>query len=128
MNEEEIERAIGHSREADFVTRSYAALQENWERYLGAWNCELPDQDAQRMLNTWNPYQAQRNFLFSRNISYYATGTFRGVGYRDTAQDTLAVVPYDPEAAKDKVRLLLGQQYQDGHVNHYFSRMRAGTR
>ncbi|MFD2880893.1 GH36-type glycosyl hydrolase domain-containing protein [Paenibacillus rhizoplanae] len=57
---------------------------------------------------------------FSRNISYYATGTFRGVGYRDTAQDILAVVPYDPEAAKDKVRLLLGQQYQDGHVNHYF--------
>ncbi|MFD2414604.1 GH36-type glycosyl hydrolase domain-containing protein [Paenibacillus rhizoplanae] len=120
MNEAEIERAIDHSREADFVTRSYAALQENWERYLGAWNCELPDQDAQRMLNTWNPYQSQRNFLFSRNISYYATGTFRGVGYRDTAQDILAVVPYDPEAAKDKVRLLLGQQYQDGHVNHYF--------
>ncbi|OKP67900.1 hypothetical protein A3842_27530 [Paenibacillus sp. P3E] len=120
MNEAEVARAIAHSREEDFVARSYAGLKENWDHYLGGWNCELPDQDAQRMINLWNPYQAQRNFLFSRNISFYATGTFRGVGFRDTAQDILAVVPLDPEAAKEKVRLLLGQQYQDGHVNHYF--------
>ena len=40
--------------------------------------CRIPE--VQRMINIWNPYQAQRNFLFSRNLSYYATGTFRGVG------------------------------------------------
>ncbi|MCL6458992.1 MAG: hypothetical protein K6T85_13380 [Gorillibacterium sp.] len=120
MNEAEIAKAIEHSREADFVSRSFAALDESWKGYLGKLECELPDEDAKRMINIWNPYQAQRNFQFSRNISFYATGTFRGVGYRDTAQDILAIVPFDPEAAKDKVRLLLGQQYQDGHVNHYF--------
>ncbi|NGZ75347.1 GH36-type glycosyl hydrolase domain-containing protein [Saccharibacillus alkalitolerans] len=112
--------AVERSRQKDFAARSFAGLRENWDDYLGAWNCELPDPEAQRMLNVWNPYQAQRNFLFSRNISFYATGTFRGVGFRDTAQDVLAVVPHDIEAAKDKLRLLLGQQYADGHVNHYF--------
>lgn len=112
--------AVERSRQRGFVERSFAGLRENWDGYLGAWNCELPDEEAQRMLNVWNPYQAQRNFLFSRNISFYATGTFRGVGFRDTAQDVLAVVPHDIEAAQDKLRLLLGQQYQDGHVNHYF--------
>ncbi|GGG06449.1 glycosyl transferase [Paenibacillus albidus] len=120
MSEAEIEAAMACSREKDFVARSFQALSGSWDGYLEAWNCELPDPDAQRMINIWNPYQAQRNFLFSRNISFYATGTFRGVGYRDTAQDALAVVPFDAEAAKDKVRLLLGQQYRDGHVNHYF--------
>ncbi|MHA6530491.1 GH36-type glycosyl hydrolase domain-containing protein [Paenibacillus sp. BAC0078] len=119
-DEEEVTRAIAHSREARFVEASYRALQENWADYLGAWESRLPDQDAERMINIWNPYQAHRNFLFSRNISFYATGTFRGVGYRDTAQDILAVVPFDTEAAFDKLQLLLGQQYRDGHVNHYF--------
>jgi cellobiose phosphorylase len=120
MDEVEIGKAIAHSREQDFVKRSFQTVKDNWQEYLDGFQCELPDEDAKRMINTWNPYQSQRNFLFSRNISFYATGTFRGVGYRDTSQDILAVVPFDQEAAKDKVRLLLGQQYQDGHVNHYF--------
>lgn len=119
-DEAEVSRAIAHSREAGFVEVSFQALKENWSGYLGAWESRLPDQDAERMINIWNPYQAHRNFLFSRNISFYATGTFRGVGYRDTAQDILSVVPFDTELAFDKLKLLLGQQYRDGHVNHYF--------
>ena len=120
MTEEEIADAAAAERQPDFVPRSFAALQENWRTYLEKFQCELPDEDAQRMINTWNPYQAQRNFLFSRNISFYATGTFRGVGFRDTSQDVLAQIPFDAEAAKEKTRMLLGQQYADGHVNHYF--------
>ncbi|MEJ8305042.1 GH36-type glycosyl hydrolase domain-containing protein [Saccharibacillus sacchari] len=112
--------SVERSRQSGFVERSFAGLKKEWDRYLGAWNCTLPDAEAERMLNVWNPYQAQRNFLFSRNISLYATGTFRGVGFRDTAQDILAVVPHDTQAATEKLRLLLGQQYRDGHVNHYF--------
>ena len=44
------------------------------------------------MANIWNPYQAERNFQFSRNISYYATGTF-GALVSGTAQDVLAMIP-----------------------------------
>lgn len=29
-------------------------------------------------------------------------------------------MPFDTELAFDKLKLLLGQQYRDGHVNHYF--------
>ncbi len=120
MTEEEIAAALDHSRQKDFVSKSFAALTANWADYLGKLECQLPDEEASRMINIWNPYQAERNFQFSRNISFYATGTFRGVGYRDTAQDILSVIPFDQERAKDKIKLLLGQQYQDGHVNHYF--------
>ncbi len=120
MNEKEIEQSIRNSRKQGFVEESFQALKESWNKYLNKFSCSIPDEDAQRQINTWNPYQAHRNFLFSRNISYYATGTFRGVGFRDTSQDILAQVPFDGEASKEKIRLLLKEQYQDGHVNHYF--------
>ncbi len=119
MTEEEIQKSAAHCREKDFVAKSFQALSEQWDEYLSKFQCEIPDKDAQTMINIWNPYQAERNFQFSRNISYYATGTFRGVGVRDTAQDILAMVPFDLRRAKDKLNLLFTQQYQDGHCNHY---------
>lgn len=120
MTEEEIRKSVAHCREKDFAEKSFADLRRHWNEYLDKFTCELPDENTQRMVNIWNPYQAERNFQFSRNISYYATGTFRGVGYRDTAQDVLAMVPFDTARAKEKIKLLLSQQYRDGHVNHYF--------
>lgn len=120
MNEKEVVQSILNSRKQGFAEESFQALKEAWNKYLNKFSCSIPDEDAQRQINIWNPYQANRNFLFSRNISYYATGTFRGVGFRDTSQDILAQVPFDMEASKEKVRLLLKEQYQDGHVNHYF--------
>lgn len=120
MTEEEIRKSVAHCREKDFAEKSFADLCRHWNEYLDKFTCELPDENTQRMVNIWNPYQAERNFQFSRNISYYATGTFRGVGYRDTAQDVLAMVPFDTARAREKIKLLLTQQYRDGHVNHYF--------
>ena len=120
MTEDEIKESVKNCREKDFAEKSFNALEEHWNAFLGKFSCELPDKNTERMVNIWNPYQAERNFQFSRNISYYATGTFRGVGYRDTAQDVLAMVPFDTDRAKEKIKLLLSQQYNDGHVNHYF--------
>lgn len=119
MTEADIRACVAQCREADFVSKSYAAVKAEWDAFLERFQCELPDKDAQTMINIWNPYQAEKNFKFSRNISYYATGTFRGVGVRDTAQDILSMVPFDTLRAREKLNLLLTQQYQDGHCNHY---------
>ena len=119
MTEDDIRKSVAHCRENNFVGKSFGRLKEHWDNYLNHFQCEIPDKDAETMINIWNPYQAERNFQFSRNISYYATGTFRGVGVRDTAQDILAMVPFDLRRAKDKLNLLFTQQYRDGHCNHY---------
>ena len=119
MTESEIKQSVANCRENDFVQKSFDALNKHWNNYLSKFQCEIPDKDAETMINVWNPYQAERNFQFSRNISYYATGTFRGVGVRDTAQDILSMVPFDLRRAKDKLNLLFTQQYKDGHCNHY---------
>ena len=77
MTEEEIRKSVEHCREEGFAEESLRRLGESWKDFFEGFQCSLPDPDAQRMINIWNPYQAERNFLFSRNISYYATGTFR---------------------------------------------------
>jgi cellobiose phosphorylase len=115
-----ISKTLRRTRASGFVEKSFASLTESWRRHTNKYQCRVPDVAAQRQINIWNPYQAQRNFQFSRNISFYATGTFRGVGFRDTAQDIIAQSPFDQPACRAKLRLLLGQQYADGHVNHYF--------
>jgi len=120
MTEDDIKKSVSHCKQPDFVEKSFTKLSEHWNSYLNKFQCDLPDKDTQAMINIWNPYQAERNFQFSRNISYYATGTFRGLGFRDTSQDVLAMVPFDTERSRDKVKLLLTQQYNDGHTNHYF--------
>lgn len=119
MTEDAVKASVHHCREKNFVDNSYKKLCESWDDYLSKFQCELPDKDTQLMINVWNPYQAERNFQFSRNISYYATGTFRGVGVRDTAQDILAMIPFNLRRAKNKLNLLFTQQYRDGHCNHY---------
>lgn len=119
MTEDDIKKSVEDCRTPGFIEKSFSALKEQWDEYLGKFQCEVPDKDAETMINIWNPYQAERNFQFSRNISYYATGTFRGVGVRDTAQDILSMVPFDLRRAKDKLNLLFTQQYNDGHCNHY---------
>lgn len=120
MNDDEIARMLVRLRTKNYTENAFVNVKDNWEKYFNGFQCAIPDESAQRMVNTWNPYQAQRNFLFSRNISYYATGTFRGVGFRDTSQDILSQTSLDIEQSKEKTRLLLGQQYADGHANHYF--------
>lgn len=119
MTEEDVKKSVANCRKEDFVEKSLNALKEQWNSFFDKFSCTIPDKDAETMINIWNPYQAERNFQFSRNISYYATGTFRGVGVRDTAQDILAMVPFDVRRAKDKLNLLFTQQYTDGHCNHY---------
>ena len=119
MTHEDIMESVNHCLNEGFVEKSFDHLDKMWSEHLDKFQCEIPDKDAQTMINIWNPYQAERNFQFSRNISYYATGTFRGVGVRDTAQDILAMVPFNLERAKEKLNLLFTQQYRDGHCNHY---------
>ena len=107
-------------RENDYAKNAFASVKKYWENRLSAFQVEAPDASAQRMANTWNPLQAYVNFHVCREISYYATGTIRGIGMRDCAQDILANIAYDLKSSKEKLRLLFTQQYQCGKTVHYF--------
>lgn len=106
-------------REGNYAKNAFAFVKENWEKRLSAFRVEVPDASCRRMANVWNPLQAYVNFLVCREISYYATGTVRGIGMRDCAQDILANIAFDVESSKEKLKLLFTQQYQSGKTNHY---------
>lgn len=88
-----------------------------WKEHLDVYQCEVPDEDSERQINTWNPIQSVVTARFSRSISSSASG-IRGIGFRDTAQDMLAQAYRKPEWAKEMLFYLATQQFEDGHTVH----------
>jgi cellobiose phosphorylase len=106
------------------AVRSVPAINEQkdrvsdwWEEHLRAYQCFIPEKDAERQVNTWNPVQCVHTGRYSRSVSSSASGV-RGVGYRDTAQDMLAIAYRKPDWARRMLRYLLSQQFEDGHAVH----------
>jgi cellobiose phosphorylase len=97
----------------------FAKNMDWWNTHLNVYQCAIPDEDAARQINTWNPIQSVVTARFSRSISSSASG-IRGVGFRDTAQDMLAQAYRKPEWAAEMLCCLAGQQLEDGHVVHAF--------
>ena len=94
-------------------------LSDTWKAYLDHTGCQLPDQDLQRMINTWAPINAMTTARYSRAINVEAPGV-RGYGFRDTTQDMMAMCAREPEMAKTIFRKLLSKQYEAGKSVHMF--------
>lgn len=117
---EDASAVLRRVKASGYAERSFAWLKEYWEGRLARFQVEVPDADSARMMNIWNPLQALVNFYVCREISFYATGTVRGVGVRDASQDILGNLLYDLPAAKKKLKLIMTQQYNCGKTVHYF--------
>lgn len=115
-----VERArgmIAGLRAEGFVDGQFGKIDSWWAEHFGAMQCTVPDPDVQRQINTWNPVQCVHTGRYSRSISQSATGV-RGVGFRDTAQDMLAIAYRRPEWAREMLLYLCRFQFADGHAAH----------
>lgn len=97
--------------------RGLAEVASYWESYLGRTTCDTPDRDFDLQFNTWNKYQAWITSRWSRMDSYYVGGGSI-LGHRDSWQDMLAVLPNDPDWAKQRVVYMLEHQFPDGSTLH----------
>ena len=95
-------------------------LNEHWSEYTGKLHVETPDNEMNLFVNTWNQYQSKTTFNWSRFVSLYQLGLGRGMGIRDSAQDTLGVMHTIPEQAKGLIVKLIQCQYTDGRAYHLF--------
>ncbi len=107
-------------KNADFVENEFAYLKEKWNEKLGRFQVKTGDAQLDRMANVWNPYQVYNVYYICREISYYATGTVRGMGVRDGAQDAVSNAIYDPESVKARVKDVMLEQFQEGKTTHYY--------
>jgi cellobiose phosphorylase len=107
-------------RDAASVDAALGRVREEWDRFLGHTRAATPDPEADVFMNYWTPYQAKVAFDVGRVASFYYWGIGRGFGYRDTAQDTIAIVIADQARARARVGLLARQMRRDGKVYHHF--------
>jgi cellobiose phosphorylase len=99
----------------------FAAQREErerwWAKHFETLSCQLPEPELQRMIETWSPVNSVTTARFSRSVNATAPG-IRGVGFRDTCQDMMAIAYRRPDWALYRLRYLLTEQHADGRANH----------
>lgn len=98
-----------------------ARARAELERVRGHWHSRLdnltvqtPDAEFNSMVNVWNPYNCLITYAWSRAASLVYNGERDGLGFRDTVQDLLGVVPLIPEEARERLELMLTGQFANG--------------
>lgn len=113
-----IPKTVEYYSNAENVKNAFEELCRNWSEYLGKLTVETPDENINAMINFWNAIQCRANLYWSRFVSLYDTGLGRGMGTRDSAQDTLGTVHNDSQHAQRVLKMLWKLQFKDGHTWH----------
>jgi len=88
--------------------------RREWAARLDSLQVKTPDPELDSMLNVWHAYQTHMTFNWSRGVSLVEAGDRDGLGYRDTVQDILAITHAIPEAAEERLNLILTGQTSAG--------------
>ena len=102
------------------TTSELGLLRDSWQRHLETFFAETPDKDFNNMVNVWNPYQCKVTFDWSRYVSLYETGIGRGMGFRDSNQDTMGINYALPIAVRQRLLDLTKNQFESGKVYHIY--------
>jgi cellobiose phosphorylase len=116
----EVARVLARFSRPAEVAGAFAALRDDWDAYLSRFTFELPDLDANAMLNFWNQVQCRTTMYWSRFVSGYESGLARGMGTRDSGQDTLGTMHTVPDHARRMLTTIWRMQFADGHTWHLF--------
>ena len=110
--------ALGGS---DAVEAGLKELAAAWEDSLGRFRAETPSAEMNSLVNIHNARQCRITANWSRYLSLYQLGLgARGMGFRDTSQDTMGILHSAPEEARSLLRMLLSVQKRDGSAMHQF--------
>jgi cellobiose phosphorylase len=120
INKVRVLPVIERWRNPSQVASALGALAATWEEHLSVFHVETPDDDTNRMVNIWNPYQCMTTFNLSRSMSFYESGIGRGMGFRDSSQDILGFASMVPESARQRILDLAATQLASGGANHQY--------
>lgn len=102
------------------VDHAFFQLADFWEEKLSKLQIQTPNQGMNTLINIWNLYQAEINIIFSRFASFIEVGGRTGLGYRDTAQDSMTVPHSNPQKCKQRIIELLRALVKKGYGIHLF--------
>ena len=118
---DDLTRIIKKFQSKSAVKAEFDSLKQYWEENLSHFSADTEDPDVNSMVNIWNQYQARTTFNWSRSASYYESGIGRGMGFRDSNQDTLGFVHQIPEKVKQRIIDLASTQFEEGNALHQYS-------
>jgi cellobiose phosphorylase len=117
---EQKKQAVRKYHDLRAAEAAYLNVRKKWDDFFANTKVDSPDKDVNTFMNYWTPYQARIAFDVGRLASFYYWGIGRGYGYRDTAQDTIAITISDQATARQRILLLARQMQSDGKVYHHF--------
>ncbi|NDV63206.1 glycosyl transferase [Puniceicoccales bacterium CK1056] len=118
---EEVAGLVHRYRDEKNVASAFRELASFWDDYLSKFSCETPDEAFNTTVNVHNPRQCYMTLNWSRYLSLYQLGLgSRGLGFRDSSQDTMGAVAGAPGEVKDLLRKLISVQNPDGSAMHQF--------
>lgn len=118
---DDISRITAKFKSESKVLAELESLKKYWDENLSRFSAETEDPDVNAMVNIWNQYQARTTFNWSRSASYYESGIGRGMGFRDSNQDTLGFVHQIPEKVRSRIIDLASTQFEEGNALHQYS-------
>lgn len=102
------------------VDAAIAELASYWERKRSVFALSTPSAAMNTLIGTWTLLQAETCVVWSRFASFVEVGGRVGLGYRDTAQDIMAVVHTNPGKVRQRMEELLHGQMSWGYGLHLF--------
>ncbi|HOQ99276.1 MAG TPA: glycosyl transferase [Anaerolineae bacterium] len=120
LNKARVRPVIAGYTRPDVLDAALAELRRYWEGLLGACQVHTPSVHADRMANTWNPYQVLATFHLSRSASLFESGIGRGIGFRDSCQDLLGFVQLDAPRSRARLLDLAATQLPSGGAYHQY--------
>ena len=120
INKRNVKPIIAKYLQAENVEAAFQKLRTHWEKLLGIYQVQTPDQHTNRMVNIWNAYQCMVTFNMSRSASYFESGIGRGMGFRDSNQDLLGFVHMIPERARERIIDIASTQLESGGAYHQY--------
>lgn len=120
INKTTVKPIITKFRDLAAVDAAFDDLKANWDKLLGVFQVETPDEHTNRMVNIWNAYQCMVTFNMSRSASYFESGVGRGMGFRDSNQDLLGFVHMVPERARERILDIAATQLENGGAFHQY--------
>ncbi len=104
-------------KEFNDLAKIHAAFQDLklfWHERLKGMLVESPDPEFNSMINMWNPFNCLMTYAWSRAASLVYSGERDGLGFRDTVQDLLGVLPTISDEAGERLELMLTGQVATG--------------
>lgn len=106
-SEAEKDRLIAKVMPPAYRAAAWAKLTAEKSAMLSKVQVQTPDEQIDRLVNTWSKQQIQLCVEFGRDGAR---------GFRDTLQDAWGILPFNAPLAKAKIKETLAHQYADGHA------------